>query len=96
MATEDDIQFVKETIKVINKHEVTWVLPEEEEEKQFEIERAQVARGVRLVRVEVVRGRAWCATSRRCFHAFSCYWTNSSCVRPDHLGVLHRSRIDTG
>ncbi len=25
--TEDDIQFVKETIKVINKHEVTWALP---------------------------------------------------------------------
>ena len=41
--SEDDINFVKNTIKTINKNEVTWSLPTEEEEKQFEIERAQAA-----------------------------------------------------
>ncbi|PPR05429.1 hypothetical protein CVT26_011307 [Gymnopilus dilepis] len=41
--TEEDIEYVKNTIKTINNHEVTWSLPTEEEEKQFEIERAQAA-----------------------------------------------------
>ncbi|KAF4611811.1 hypothetical protein D9613_003940 [Agrocybe pediades] len=41
--TEEDIEYVKTTIKTINNHEVTWSLPTEEEEKQFEIERAQAA-----------------------------------------------------
>lgn len=34
---------MKDTIKTINNLEVTWTLPEEEEERLFEVERAQVA-----------------------------------------------------
>ncbi|PPR02286.1 hypothetical protein CVT24_011624 [Panaeolus cyanescens] len=41
--SEEEIQYVKDTIKTINKNEVIWTLPSEEEEKQFEIERAQAA-----------------------------------------------------
>ncbi|KAF8181038.1 hypothetical protein BJ912DRAFT_1145564 [Pholiota molesta] len=41
--TEDDITYIKTTIPKINSHEVTWTIPTEEEEKQFEIERAQAA-----------------------------------------------------
>ncbi|KAF9529117.1 hypothetical protein CPB83DRAFT_875734 [Crepidotus variabilis] len=41
--SEEDISFVKDAIKTINKKEVTWTLPSEEEEKKFEIERAQAA-----------------------------------------------------
>ncbi|GLB44463.1 putative protein with domain in the RNA-binding Lupus La protein; unknown function [Lyophyllum shimeji] len=41
--TEDEIATVRESIKTINSHPVTWTLPEEEEEKAFQIERAQTA-----------------------------------------------------
>ncbi|KAF8816897.1 hypothetical protein BYT27DRAFT_7127119 [Phlegmacium glaucopus] len=41
--SEEDIEFVKSTIKTINNNEVTWSSPNEEEEKQFEIERAKAA-----------------------------------------------------
>lgn len=39
--SEEDITYIKETIKTINENEVTWTLPSEEDEKQFQIERAQ-------------------------------------------------------
>ncbi|TFK73087.1 hypothetical protein BDN72DRAFT_855091 [Pluteus cervinus] len=40
---EEDINFVKEKIPTINSKPVTWTLPEEAEEKAFQIERAQTA-----------------------------------------------------
>lgn len=39
--SEEDITYIKETIKTINGNEVTWTLPNEEDEKQFQIERAK-------------------------------------------------------
>lgn len=39
--SEEDITYIKEAIKTINGNEVTWTLPSEEDEKQFQIERAQ-------------------------------------------------------
>ncbi|KAG6809975.1 hypothetical protein H0H93_015353 [Arthromyces matolae] len=41
--TEEEIQIVKDTIKTLNSKEVTWTLPDETAEKEFQIERAQSA-----------------------------------------------------
>lgn len=40
---EEDVAFVKETIPTLNGNPVTWVLPQEEEEHAFGIERANAA-----------------------------------------------------
>ncbi|KAF8056037.1 hypothetical protein FPV67DRAFT_1534911 [Lyophyllum atratum] len=41
--TEEEIETVREAIKTINSKPVTWSLPEEADEKAFQIERAQTA-----------------------------------------------------
>ncbi|KAF5353435.1 hypothetical protein D9756_008032 [Leucocoprinus leucothites] len=47
--SEDEITLVKETIKTINKKPVTWTVPSEEDEKAFQIERAQAAARTALI-----------------------------------------------
>lgn len=47
--SEDEITFVKETIKVIENRPVTWTVPNEQDEKAFQIERAQVAAKAALI-----------------------------------------------
>ncbi|TFK29163.1 hypothetical protein FA15DRAFT_664482 [Coprinopsis marcescibilis] len=41
--TEEEVTKVQEAIKTINKNAVTWTVPAEDDEKKFQIERAQVA-----------------------------------------------------
>ncbi|KAF7295227.1 WD-REPEATS-REGION domain-containing protein [Mycena indigotica] len=41
--TEDDIKFVKEAIPKLGNNEITWTVAGEEEEKEFQLERAQSA-----------------------------------------------------
>ncbi|KAG6917135.1 hypothetical protein DXG01_003725 [Tephrocybe rancida] len=41
--SEEEIQVVKDTIKKINSRDVTWSVPDETAEKEFQIERAQAA-----------------------------------------------------
>ncbi|KAF9450511.1 hypothetical protein P691DRAFT_758105 [Macrolepiota fuliginosa MF-IS2] len=41
--SEEEIALVKETVKTINKKPVTWTVPNEQDEKAFQIERAQAA-----------------------------------------------------
>ncbi|KIK92873.1 hypothetical protein PAXRUDRAFT_12982 [Paxillus rubicundulus Ve08.2h10] len=40
---EDEIEYVKENVKTVNSHEVAWTIPDEEEEKKFQIDRANFA-----------------------------------------------------
>ncbi|KAJ8581102.1 hypothetical protein M405DRAFT_833096 [Rhizopogon salebrosus TDB-379] len=48
--TEDEIEYVKTNLKTVNSKEVQWSIPEEEEEKQFQIDRANFAARSALAR----------------------------------------------
>ncbi|KAF9235425.1 hypothetical protein BU15DRAFT_89588 [Melanogaster broomeanus] len=40
---DDEVAYVKETLKTVNSQAVVWTIPDEEEEKQFQIDRANFA-----------------------------------------------------
>ncbi|OJA15769.1 hypothetical protein AZE42_10620, partial [Rhizopogon vesiculosus] len=48
--TEDEIEFVKTNLKTVNSNEVQWSIPEGEDEKQFQIDRANFAARSALAR----------------------------------------------
>lgn len=54
--TEDEIEYVKANLKTVNSNEVQWSIPEEEEEKQFQIDRANFAARSALSRSQDRKG----------------------------------------
>lgn len=54
--TEDEIAYVKDNIKSVNSREVEWTIPEEEDEKAFQITRAGFAARSALSRSQVRKG----------------------------------------
>ncbi|KAF8124376.1 hypothetical protein EV363DRAFT_1354325 [Boletus edulis] len=53
---EDEIEYVKENLKTVNSKEVVWTIPDEEEEKQFQIDRANFAAKSALSRTQMRKG----------------------------------------
>ncbi|KAG8215113.1 hypothetical protein J3R82DRAFT_8564 [Butyriboletus roseoflavus] len=53
---EDEIEYVKENLKTVNSNEVVWTIPEEEEEKRFQIDRANFAAKSALSRSQMRKG----------------------------------------
>jgi len=53
---EDEIEYVKENLKTVNSNEVVWTIPDEEEEKQFQIDRANFAAKSALSRTQTRKG----------------------------------------
>jgi len=53
---EDEIEYVKENLKTVNSKEVVWTTPDEEEEKQFQIDRANFAAKSALSRSQIRKG----------------------------------------
>lgn len=56
--TEDEIDYVKTSLKTVNSNEVQWSIPEEEEEKKFQIDRANFAARSALSRSQDRKGGA--------------------------------------
>lgn len=54
--TEDEIAYVKDNIKTVNSKEVEWTLPDEEEERAFQINRAAFAARSALSRSQIRKG----------------------------------------
>ncbi|KAG0694602.1 hypothetical protein DFH29DRAFT_311889 [Suillus ampliporus] len=54
--TEDEMDYVKANLKTVNSNEVQWSIPEEEEEKQFQIDRANFAARSALSRSQDRKG----------------------------------------
>ncbi|KAJ2931810.1 hypothetical protein H1R20_g5284, partial [Candolleomyces eurysporus] len=55
--TEDEVSSVRELVKKVNEKEVTWSLPSEEDEKAFQIERAQVAAKSAFIQLDKTTGK---------------------------------------
>ncbi|KAJ2921280.1 hypothetical protein H1R20_g15815, partial [Candolleomyces eurysporus] len=62
--TEEEISSVKELVKKVNEKEVTWSLPSEDDEKAFQIERAQVAAKSAFIQLDKTTGKGSHGTGR--------------------------------
>ncbi|KAI6017863.1 hypothetical protein EDC04DRAFT_470939 [Pisolithus marmoratus] len=54
--TEDEIAYVKENLKTVNSNEVEWTIPDEEEERAFQVDRANFAARSALSRSQLRNG----------------------------------------